>query len=171
MSSDSENFEQLRKLMALKKHEQPPPGYFNNFSHEVVTRIKVSQQPGRDITEVLAPVPWLLRLLNMLETKPLFAGAFGMGVCALLISGIVYSEKVQPIAPIDIANTVVGASLASVNPLAEPLAGRMQPADPSSPAMQAQSLFEQIQVKSSSPASFRPLPVGPITNGLPINTY
>ena len=43
----------------------------------------------------LEPV-WYQRLLGMFEVKPVFAGAFGMAVCTLLISGVVSSYSVAP---------------------------------------------------------------------------
>ncbi|MGN6553617.1 MAG: hypothetical protein ACTHLW_07835 [Verrucomicrobiota bacterium] len=88
MNPDSENFDQLRRLFALKRHEQPPPGYFDRFSRDVISRIQAGEQ-GDASTEA----NWMQRLWLMLEAKPLFAGAFGAGVCALLMLGILSSEE------------------------------------------------------------------------------
>jgi hypothetical protein len=84
MSNAPEDFEKLRKLLKLKRHEQPPPGYFNNFSQRVINRLEAE---GR--SDVLsADAPWAKRLVRMLETNPIFAGAFGVAVCSLLLFGI-----------------------------------------------------------------------------------
>ena len=40
MSPDPENFETLRRLLVLKRFEQPPPGYFHHFAPRVIARIK-----------------------------------------------------------------------------------------------------------------------------------
>ncbi|HLP77135.1 MAG TPA: hypothetical protein VK327_09470 [Candidatus Paceibacterota bacterium] len=93
MNPDSPEFEQLRRLLALKRHEQPPPGYFNRFSREVVVRIKAG-----DRGETVVAGSWLQKLWNLLETKPVFAGAFGASVCAVLITGILNSEGTGAIA-------------------------------------------------------------------------
>jgi len=37
--------------------------------------------------------PWLQRLWGAFESKPILAGALGMAVCGLLVSGIALSEK------------------------------------------------------------------------------
>lgn len=88
MNSESENFDQLRKLLALKRHEQPPPGYFNHFSGDVIARIKAGDQ-AED-----GPA-WLRKLQSLFEAKPMLTGAFGAAVCALVISGVVFSDDVE----------------------------------------------------------------------------
>jgi hypothetical protein len=45
MNSDSENFDALRKLMALKRHEQPPPGYFDRLADKIAYRLEHESQP------------------------------------------------------------------------------------------------------------------------------
>jgi len=136
MSQNTENFESLRHLLSLKRHEQPPPGYFNNFSSQVIARIKLGEVgeeraiPGRVIWEP----PWLQRILAAFETKPILAGGFAVAVCGLLITGIIYSEKsdVQPVAlipvtesvssPVEVANATAVMTAANHPLLAKPAA-------------------------------------------------
>jgi len=99
MSPEQEIFKQLRRLLVLKRYEQPPPGYFKDFSHQVIIRIQAGERVEDSIFERLHwEAPWLHRLWTALEAKPILAGAFGVAVCGLLISGIVYSEKMEPAA-------------------------------------------------------------------------
>src|SRR5689334_10350279 len=95
MNPETENFEQLRRLLALKRHEQPPPGYFNDFSSRVIARIKAGEQAEDSfgIGQWFWGGAWLQRLWSAAESKPALAGAFGVLVCALLISGVVYSDS------------------------------------------------------------------------------
>lgn len=88
MNPDSQDFDSLRQLLALKRHEVPPPGYFDRFSRDVMARIK-----SGDAGEELGNDSWFRRFLGMFDVKPVFAGAFGTAVCAFLISGIVSSEQ------------------------------------------------------------------------------
>jgi hypothetical protein len=88
MNPESEDFDSLRRLLALKRYELPPPGYFNRFSRDVMARIKVGEKGGT----VGIESTWLQRLLSLLDVKPIFAGAFGTAVCAFVISGVI-SER------------------------------------------------------------------------------
>jgi hypothetical protein len=93
MNHDSQDFEDLRRLIALKRHENPPPGYFNQFSREVCARIKAGEQASdpAPFSWLFQDLSWLQRLWATLETKPVLAGAVGVAACAFLFGGIVYS--------------------------------------------------------------------------------
>ena len=98
MNPNSENFDQLRRLLALKRHEAPPPGYFNSFSSQVISRIKRGEhgQPDSLMERLFGEGSWLHHLWGALEARPAIAGVFGVVVCAILISGVVYSEDTAP---------------------------------------------------------------------------
>jgi hypothetical protein len=95
MSQDTQNFDQLRRLLALKRHEQPPPGYFNDFSRQVIIRIKAGDRGEETafIERLLWEAPWLRWIWGVLEAKPILAGVCSVAVCGLLISGLIYSER------------------------------------------------------------------------------
>lgn len=97
MNESESNFKTLRQLLALKKHETPPPGYFNNFSSEVTNRIRLGEgQEAPDAARSLfVEAPWLLRFLRMFEAKPAFAGVFASVMFLLLVTGIVYINHPQ----------------------------------------------------------------------------
>jgi hypothetical protein len=109
MNQDSENFEQLRRLLALKRHEQPPPGYFNNFSRQVCARIQAGEGANSNFG-------WLMDLRRFwaaFETKPVLAGAVGLASCVFLLAGIVYSTEQmdaesQAVVALPIANPNLG---------------------------------------------------------------
>jgi hypothetical protein len=104
MSQDTENFEQLRRLLKLKRYEQPPPRYFNDFSSQVIARIERGERGNGHASAgwTLWEAPWLQGIWTALEAKPVLAGAFGLAICATLISGVIYSERtdLQPVAAI-----------------------------------------------------------------------
>ena len=149
MNPDSEQFEQLRKLLILKRHEQPPPGYFRSFSGQVVARIKAGEQGET------GPL-WLRKLWSVFETKPMLTGAFGAAVCALVISGIIFSDDVDSTA------SATHGSSTGLNPMAGGGLGSMalnqvpdnnrfvSSTNPVSPLIR--SLFDQPQL-NAQPAS------------------
>jgi hypothetical protein len=95
MNHDQTEFEQLRRLLALKRYEQPPPGYFNSFSGQVITQIRAGE--GREavsLSERLSlEAPWLQRIWAALESNPVLAGGVAVIACGLLIAGIVLTER------------------------------------------------------------------------------
>jgi hypothetical protein len=94
MTPEQENFDALRRLLALKRHEQPPPGYFNSFSRQVIARIRAGdfKEEPSFFERFFGQAAWLHRAWSDLESKPALAGAFGIMVCGLLVFGMVYSE-------------------------------------------------------------------------------
>jgi len=109
MNPDSENFDSLRQLLSLKRHEIPPPGYFDRFSRDVIARIKAGERGG----EVGADYSWLRRFLGMFDVKPVFAGAFGTAVCAFIVSGIISSEN-TPVMGGGVSNIAGNTSVAAI---------------------------------------------------------
>ena len=111
MNPDSENFDSLRQLLALKRHEVPPPGYFNRLPRDIMARIKA----GDTGNELGADQTWFQRLLSVFDIKPVFAGAFGTAVCAFLISGVITSERTPAFAagtlvPVEPSNLPTGST-------------------------------------------------------------
>ncbi len=167
MSPDQENFEQLRRLLALKRHEQPPPGYFNNFSRQVIARIQAGEAAADSAADRWSGrSSWLRRALGLFEARPIVAGAFGMAVCAVLFFGIIFSE---PTAPTGMAGAASAGqaetpgSLAIATPPPEsPLLDRPvvvgydQSSTGSVNSFQAQgaAIFEGLGMPKSAPATF-----------------
>jgi len=80
MEPPAEEFERLRKLLALKRHEKPPPGYFEGFSSEVMSRIEAAEKPpGRN---------WWLSLVAAFNARPLLLGAYGAAAVAVVLVAV-----------------------------------------------------------------------------------
>ncbi len=80
MNAEQEQFEQVRRVLALKRHEQPPPGYFREFSSKVIARLHALQAAPR--------VTWRQRLGLDVQFSPALIGAIGVVVCGLLLLGV-----------------------------------------------------------------------------------
>src|SRR5260370_32230065 len=96
MSNAPEEFEQLRKLLKLKRYEQPSARFFNEFSGNVIAGVRVAK------TATLAErlwdeAPWLARFFRLLETNALVAGGFASAICGVLLGGIAYSEYMDQV--------------------------------------------------------------------------
>ena len=92
MNTAPEEFEQLRKLLKLKRYEQPPPGYFNDFSSRIINHLENPVPHQGAWANLGQEAPWLQRFFARLEGSPMVAGVFGVVICSLLLGGIVYSQ-------------------------------------------------------------------------------
>jgi hypothetical protein len=156
MSQDTENFEQLRRLLKLKRYEQPPPRYFNDFSGQVIARIERGDRgDGRALAgRMLWEAPWLQRIWGAFEAKPVLAGAFGLAICTTLITGVIYSERtdLQPVAVITESSISSPAGIQSA--MAENNAGLINAAavegsstNPIAALQTGGTLFEMLQAQ------------------------
>jgi hypothetical protein len=150
MNTDPENFEALRKLMALKRHEIPPPGYFRRLPGTVIARIERGE--GR--------LTFWERISADFTIRPAFAYAFVLAACGALTASV-YSVRTQSRAdslqPALAAGWRTGGSgqafASGFNP-AEPLhvANWMGNTNPSAPAPELPSLFSHVN--KAVPVSF-----------------
>ena len=93
--NEHNNFAELTKLLKIKQHEVPPPGYFDNFSGQVIARIRAGEAGGmRTFAERLqAEAPWLANFLRVFETRPGLIGGFATSMCLLLVLVVVFAER------------------------------------------------------------------------------
>jgi hypothetical protein len=150
MNENENNFESLRRLLAFKNRETPPPGYFNSFSAQVVNRIRAGEarEPVTVAEQLFAEAPWLMRFLQIFEARP----AFAFALCLVLVFGIVFAERPDASAPQPVLQTAEAspAQLADVSPAAlvaqQPSGQILLAADNTNPATSLQpvaSLFGQ----------------------------
>lgn len=129
MSNDPEDFDQLRKLLSLKRHEQPPPGFFRDLPGRVLSEIEREQ---------VAPAGWWARLKESFELRPALSMGYAGALCALLVAGIHYGQRsgteggegfvVNEVPQLHEAGDVNNPFNVSTGELAQPPAGIFDPA-------------------------------------------
>ena len=164
MNQENENFEQLRRSLALKRHEQPPPGYFNNFSKQVIARIEAGEkgEEGAFFERLLWEAPWLQRIWAAFEAKPILAGGFGVAVCGFLVAGVLFSDKpdtssvgLMPTPTMETAPMALADVSAADHPLlAKPVMLEPSSTSPIDTAQTSDSFLGEIGKLRAQPASF-----------------
>lgn len=82
---------EVQRILALKRHEQPPPAFFQGFSDRVIDRIQTAGP---------APRPTLRQRLSVeFYGVPIYICAAGILVCGLLAAGLIASLRVGPARP------------------------------------------------------------------------
>ncbi len=166
MNPDQDDFEQLRRLLALKRHEQPLPGYFETFSHQVISRIEAGELPQPDgfFARLLEQAPWRQWRWAQISLRPVLAGAAGLAACGVLVAGLVSSGSSpmdastaalvsQPIGSMHLANWAPP----SQSPVVSPVVARgLQLTNGAGASAQSGSLFDQL--RNSPPPSWRAEP-------------
>jgi hypothetical protein len=161
MNENQPNFESLRRLLELKRHETPPPGYFNNFSRQVLARIRdgEAEAPAGGLS---ASLPWWLKLLQSFETKPVFAGGFATALCGLLLFGAVMAQR-----PEFAAQAILQPASTEVAPLASSTATPLTP--PVNQFLIADnSTNPVVNFQSASSVSFGQMPVNAQLTSFPV---
>jgi len=158
MNPEPENFDRLKKLLALKRYEQPPPGYFNGFSRQVTTRIRAGQRGGAE--RMLGEAVWLVRVWEVFQNKPVLAGGFGAAICALVIFGIISADRISPAPGANelLAGQSAGVSTpapVALNPqmTALPVLSSTNPVTPGPLPSTLNSLFDQLPLRSQPAAA------------------
>ncbi len=82
MNPPSDDFAALRRLLALKRHEQPPPGYFDRLADSIMVQIEAAT----------LKVPWWERLGGR-ELAPALAGAFALLVGGVYLVGLSSADR------------------------------------------------------------------------------
>ena len=143
MNNEHDKQDELQRVLALKRHERPPPRFFKGFSDKVIDRLH-SPEPPADQT-------WWQRLGLDIDSKPLLVCASGIVVCGLLGVGLLASLRVErpkpvPRSPDDQSQFVV----------APPVNVLTAPAPQIAPVVRAEEMpgvGDPVMVSESSPFS------------------
>lgn len=90
---ETEQFDRLIQLLAVKRHEQPPPGFFDRFPRKVHLRILAQSNSSRHWSSKQSEEPtWFRNLLALLDRRPYLAGIAGVVATGLVVSAILYTD-------------------------------------------------------------------------------
>jgi len=142
----------LKKILSLKRREQPPPKFFQGLSHKIIHRLHTPEPPRQPT--------WWQRMGLDFDAKPVLVCAAGVAVCVLLAGGLISSRHVDPPAALP------GTSENS--PLQTPtLSGSMgQPSPTVSPIARPEEMPRSVDpvlardASSANQFTVRPKPVG-----------
>jgi hypothetical protein len=120
MSEKNDNFQDLKRLLKLKRHEIPPPGFYNHFSDDIMARIRGGESGGGHILErISSESTFLGAWLRFFEARPGIIGAAATGLCMLLLVAVIlvdHSESGGAAGGMLISQAMPAATDASASP-------------------------------------------------------
>jgi hypothetical protein len=147
MNPDQEKQDELQRVLALKRHESPPPRFFKGFSHKVIDGLHSPERP--------ADKTWWQRIGFDPDNKPVLVCASGVIVCGLLGFGLIVSLRVER--PKVIPGTLDERSqfvvAPAVNTLAIPAPLTVTSPPPDETAGEAPPVGAPVVISGSSPFS------------------
>lgn len=81
---DPDEFAAVQKLLALKRHEDPRPGYFDRLPGEVRARIAHAEAH---------PEPWWRRWLEAWDLSPALATSYAAVAITLVLGGVWMAKR------------------------------------------------------------------------------
>ena len=120
MKPETADQDELQRMLALKRHEQPPQKFFKGLSSAVIDRIQNPEPP---------PPPTFWQRLGLdIDAKPVLVCLSGAAVFALLTYGLIRARDAQPPAPTTDENVSgVSPHLAAGGPLEAATPSRLPP--------------------------------------------
>lgn len=140
MTSPEPEFTALKKLLALKRHEQPPPGYFDRLPGRILKRIE--QEDERTTSR------WFEWFAERWNLRPAVGGVLGIALVGLYFVGLGYAPRPTAL-PIATQPERAGEVWRLLSPT------------PLAPAYQRAGVYAAapgtLQVASSNPPSMTPV--------------
>jgi hypothetical protein len=161
MQNENHEFDKLLKLLAIKRLEKPPRGYFDNFSARVIDKLDKIQNPEEQTGESL-----FVQLWKLLIAKPALAGAFVL----IFVAGIIALMRPAQTAEIPLRPGITqnnpwelntqskqNENLADISGLASGQSTEHSSTNPVTSGSGAPSLFQQIPtLVNPTPANYSP---------------
>lgn len=82
--TNPDEFEQVKRLLALKRHEEPPPGYFDRLPGQV--RARIAQAEAQ-------PEPFWRRWLEAWDVSPVLATSYAAVAVMLVLGGVWFARQ------------------------------------------------------------------------------
>lgn len=95
MDPRPEEFEKLRRLLALKRYERPPAGCLDDVRQATLLALRRARAAEQDLRSAAGAAGWWRVWWEALAPRPLLAGALGVVVCALVIAAVFQAEQLE----------------------------------------------------------------------------